>query len=113
VSVPAQDVGKVLVLNVDRHVGEIRRRSPKRIQDALLLERLRRRPIDLEHPHIGEQFLTTIGVRVEPGAQNHKVRSAVGHRTLECLVDEPRADHHHPHRVDHLEVLHRLVVAEA
>ena len=41
------------------------------------------------------------------------MRRAVGDRALECLVYEPRADHHHPHGVDHLEVLHRLVVAEA
>ena len=103
---------EIVMLDVDRHVGDIRWRSAQRVAHALLLERLCRRAIDLEDSCAGEQWLTSIRVRVEAGTENHHVRGAAGNGALERLVDEPRADEHHAHRADDLDVLHRFVVAE-
>src|SRR5262245_61994879 len=91
VAVTTQDVSEIVVLNVDRDVGEVGWWTAERFVYSLFLQCLRGRTIDLEDPHIREQLLTAIGVRVEAGPENDDVLSTAFDGALERLIDEPRA----------------------
>jgi NAD(P)-dependent dehydrogenase (short-subunit alcohol dehydrogenase family) len=55
-----EGVRQILVLKIDRHIPQIRRGPPQHFVHALLLQRLRRRAIDLEDRDMRQQFLASI-----------------------------------------------------
>ena len=113
VSVPLQDVREILVLKVECHIRQIRWRRAEHVVHSLLLQRLRHRAIDFEDSGAGQLFPASIGMRIEPRAEDHDLRRTAADGSLQRLIDEARADDHHPHDVHDLDISHRDVVGEA
>ena len=110
---PLQHAREIVVLKIDRHVGQVVRQPAECFGHSLFLHRLRCRAIDFKDPRMRQERLASIRVRVEPGPEDHDLRRTVSDRPLQRGVDEPRPDHHHPDDVDDFDVLHRFVVRQA